>query len=362
MSQFQSTQMITVALGATIGVIGAASLFIYQKIMEHREREQLLDNIESVNKRVSELQIALENLRAQQEQKRSRRLIRKRVTSQNSFYESAATDNEVDAISATETDVDDEFYDCSDDEVIAEDLENGKGVIMQLSRDLNALDEKIENGQYEEALSDLRSLVTWHENNIEVVWRLARAYVKNASDLTDNKRREELLQEGIKACEQFLDEEHADLHKWYAMLVGSRTEYLPNKEKLLAGKTFEKHVRLALKLRPEDPILNHLLGRFQYSVLELNWIQRKICETLFGETPNATFDEAIENLEKAEMYAKKPDIENKYYLGQSYLKVKQYKKGVEVLKELLNLQPRNKKEESMRSEAANLVSTYSNFS
>lgn len=63
MSQFQNTQMITVALGATIGVIGAASLFIYQKIMEHREREQMLNNLENVNRRVSELQEALDNLR-----------------------------------------------------------------------------------------------------------------------------------------------------------------------------------------------------------------------------------------------------------------------------------------------------------
>lgn len=63
MSQFQNSQMMAVALGATIGVIGAASLFIYQKIMEHREREQMMDNLETVNRRVSELQVALENLR-----------------------------------------------------------------------------------------------------------------------------------------------------------------------------------------------------------------------------------------------------------------------------------------------------------
>lgn len=62
MSQLHNSQIIAVALGATIGVIGAASLFIYQKIMEHKEREQMMDNLESVNRRVSELQIALDNM------------------------------------------------------------------------------------------------------------------------------------------------------------------------------------------------------------------------------------------------------------------------------------------------------------
>lgn len=63
MSQFQNSQMITVALGATIGVLGAASLFIYQKIMEQRERERMSNNLERVNLRVSQLQQELDNLR-----------------------------------------------------------------------------------------------------------------------------------------------------------------------------------------------------------------------------------------------------------------------------------------------------------
>lgn len=47
------------------------------------------------------------------------------MTSANSFYSTAENDNEVDAISVTETDIDDEFYDCSDDDLAADDMENG---------------------------------------------------------------------------------------------------------------------------------------------------------------------------------------------------------------------------------------------
>lgn len=63
MSNLQNPQVVAVALGATIGVISAASLFIYQKVMEHRERATMMNNLESVNRRVSELQVELESLR-----------------------------------------------------------------------------------------------------------------------------------------------------------------------------------------------------------------------------------------------------------------------------------------------------------
>lgn len=69
----------------------------------------------------------------------------------------------------------------------------------ELTKQLAALDEKIENQAfYQEVLCDLRQLAIWHDNNIEVAWRLARACFKNASDLTDQKQQEVLAQEGKK--------------------------------------------------------------------------------------------------------------------------------------------------------------------
>lgn len=48
------------------------------------------------------------------------------MPSANSIYSPTnETDNENDGLSVTETDIDDEFYDCSDDEVANEELENG---------------------------------------------------------------------------------------------------------------------------------------------------------------------------------------------------------------------------------------------
>lgn len=53
---------------------------------------------------------------------------------------------------------------------------------------------------YDEVLEELRSLALWHDDNIEVAWRLARAYFKNASLLTDTKEQDIILQEGSLFC------------------------------------------------------------------------------------------------------------------------------------------------------------------
>ncbi|XP_063983153.1 regulator of microtubule dynamics protein 2-like isoform X2 [Diachasmimorpha longicaudata] len=364
MSNLQNPHVVAIALGATIGVISAASLFIYQKVIEHNERTTMLNNLESVNRRVSELQVELETLRTQQNQlraKKSKNVTRRRVASSASLYSAAGTDNEIDAVSVTETDMDDEFYDCSDDEITTVDFEiNGTaGVTMELTRQLDRLDCNMESTELqEEVLCDLRALAIFHENNIDVAWRLAKACFKNASALSDTSKQDPLILEGMKICENFLEEEHGELHRWYALLAGLRSEYLPTKERLKAGKIFEKHLKLALHLTPDDPVLNHLLGRFQYTVASLTWIEKKICATLFGEVPTSTYEEAIESLEKAEKLSKSPDIENKYFLGQAYVQVKAYEKGVIVLNQILDLNPKTVKQREMQKESHGLVAKY----
>lgn len=62
MSQLQNN-LIAAAIGATIGVISAASIFIYQKILENKQRPMMNANYEELNRRLTELQEELDALR-----------------------------------------------------------------------------------------------------------------------------------------------------------------------------------------------------------------------------------------------------------------------------------------------------------
>lgn len=63
-----------------------------------------------------------------------------------------------------------------------------------------------------------------------------------------------------------LDDESAEVHKWYGILVGAKGEFLSVKERILNGTLFKAHIDKALEIKPKDSTLHHLLGRFCYEV------------------------------------------------------------------------------------------------
>lgn len=63
-----------------------------------------------------------------------------------------------------------------------------------------------------------------------------------------------------------LDDENANVHKWYGILAGAKGEFLSIKERIQNGKLFKLHIDKALQLKPKDATLHHLLGRFCYEV------------------------------------------------------------------------------------------------
>lgn len=63
MSTLQNSNLIAAAVGATIGVISVATVFIYNKVMERQQQAAMKTNIDRVNRKVVELQTELEELR-----------------------------------------------------------------------------------------------------------------------------------------------------------------------------------------------------------------------------------------------------------------------------------------------------------
>jgi len=63
MSQQLHTHLIAAAIGATIGVISAASIFIYQKVLEKQQHAMKTAHLDEVDRRLAEIQIELERLR-----------------------------------------------------------------------------------------------------------------------------------------------------------------------------------------------------------------------------------------------------------------------------------------------------------
>lgn len=89
------------------------------------------------------------------------------------------------------------------------------------------------------------------------------------------KKKKNLAFEALRYAEKAvgLDPQNPDCHKWYAIAIGSISDYVQTKEKIENGAAFKKHIDLALELKPEDPTLYHLLGRWSGEVANLSWLE-----------------------------------------------------------------------------------------
>lgn len=365
MSNLESRALIAAAIGVTVGVISVAGMFFYQQFINKQKYQAGNNSLEPVYQSLAKLQKEVEALRQQQKRKkRSTSLNRKHALGSNdSTY--VSTENDLDSYSTAGTDIaDDEFFDCSDAEDGTEEIESRESTsINQLGIELMKIDaqEETEERNKDTAYYKLKELIELHPHNEDVIWRFARACYNCINNFTDIEHKNKIISEGLKACERVIDVEDADLHKWYAILIGIHGEYLPLAEKIKNGTVFKNHVIIALKIRPNDPDLHHLLGRFKYELSSLSWIERKLASTFFSEPPNASYEEAIESFEQAEELATQPHLENRLFLSKAYIATNNFEKAVYFLNDICLQSIVTKGEKNIQSEARRLLETYSKY-
>ncbi|XP_076281953.1 regulator of microtubule dynamics protein 1 isoform X2 [Lasioglossum baleicum] len=353
MNNLQSSNLIAAAIGLTVGVVSAASIFIYHKMFEHQHHS----NMKVAEARIAELQDELEYIRRSQQKKKQK--TSQRFTSNDSTY--TATDNEtdIDVFSTADTDIGaDEFYDCSDSESTA--AEND----IRLSKDLNQLDlilKEIDKDASEDFNTQtyyrLQTLVKSHYDNVNVVWRFARTCYNYAEATANSDMRKKIIHEGIEQCEKILDIENADLYKWYAILIGLNGDYLSTADKIKNGVRFKTYVLKALEMQPDDKELHYLLGRFKFEIANLTWIEKKVAATLFSEIPSATHDEALACFETAARLGNNT-LQIRLFISKCHIALKQYSCAVNYLDEILKEPVLTTPDEKVHAEAKKLLNKY----
>ena len=182
--------------------------------------------------------------------------------------------------------------------------------------------------------------------NCQHLWRHCKAvyFASTSAGLQgDNARKKTLIDEAVTLGEKAVaaDESNAEAHKWYAIAVGSRGEFVGVKEKILDGFEFKRHVSRAAELAPKDHTVQHLLGRFCFEVAELSWWERKMAATLFAEPPTATLEEAEEHFLAAERLKPEGWKENRHFLAKTLIKMQNIEEGVRWLEKADSLPVRN---------------------
>lgn len=158
--------------------------------------------------------------------------------------------------------------------------------------------------------------------NFEVVWRLARSHF----DFFDNSEDEAVISENAYAGLDYakkaleMDENRAESHKWYGILIGQVGILEGTKQKIENSYEVKKHTLKAIELDPEDDGNLHVMGRWHYTLAELSWFERKIAGLIYASPPKASFEEAVEFFNQA--IAMLPDeVRHHLWLGKSYIEL-----------------------------------------
>ncbi|XP_029449653.1 regulator of microtubule dynamics protein 2 [Rhinatrema bivittatum] len=168
-------------------------------------------------------------------------------------------------------------------------------------------------------------------SQVEFLWRLARAYGDMFDMTADMEEKKNYAIKGKAVAEKaiYLDAESADSHQWFAILCGYMSEIENVQNKIKNGYLFKEHLDKAIELRPQDPLLYYLLGRWCYAVSQLSWIERKIAATLYGNPPSATVQEALQNFLRAEEINPGYSKYNYVYVAKCYKDLGQNVKALE---------------------------------
>ncbi|NXF04742.1 RMD2 protein, partial [Smithornis capensis] len=146
-----------------------------------------------------------------------------------------------------------------------------------------------------------------YENTVDFLWRLARAYGDLFEMTTDAEEKRKYY-----VCVFFFSPLR------FAIMCGYMSQFESVQNKIRNGYLFKEHLDKAIELKPQDPFLYYLNGRWCYSVAQLSWIEKKVAAALFGTPPTSTVEEALQNFLKAEEMRPGYSKCNYVYLAKCY--------------------------------------------
>lgn len=179
-----------------------------------------------------------------------------------------------------------------------------------------------------------------NQEDVNILWRAARATYKLSTVTTNKAKKEELIREGFALAQKSLevDDKNYACHKWMSVLLDAKSELDGIKARVSQLENVKKHMQKAVELNPNDPTNWYLLGSFAYGLADMPWYQRKVVSTIFATPPSGTYEEALEHFLKAEETKANFYSKNLLSIGKCYLALKDNGKAKEYLTRAANVQ------------------------
>lgn len=163
-------------------------------------------------------------------------------------------------------------------------------------------DSLYDNYQEREALELYKEILDERPNDYRALWRASFLYSRIGNRFKGKDQQKEYFNKAIDLAEQALAVDSTDSQSNFVMAVAMGRKALISgaRDRVAASRAIKKYADRAIKYDSTNAGAWHVLGRWNFKVANLSWLERAAANTLFGGIPgNASNEKAAEAIEKA---------------------------------------------------------------
>jgi tetratricopeptide (TPR) repeat protein len=208
----------------------------------------------------------------------------------------------------------------------------------------------------EEALPVYQEVLGLQPHNIVALCKCSDLSCRIGNRQTNREKKIGYFREGYNYAQTAwqLDSTDAEVNIVMAFSLARMALIQSGKEKVTAANDIRRYAQNAIKYDPRDYKGYHILGRWNYEVSGLNFIERTFARWFFGSLPDASLDDAIGYYEKSRML--NPGFMLNYYeLARAYNRNGNKEEAIRLLQQMDTLKDGMYDDRQVRKEGQALL-------
>jgi tetratricopeptide (TPR) repeat protein len=153
----------------------------------------------------------------------------------------------------------------------------------------------------DDAIGALKQAEKISPNNADVLIKLSQDYSDKADAAKDRSQKLAFAKLCLEYAKKAVHEapDNADAHACLSIGYGKMTDFTDNKTKMEYSKVVKSEAERAIQLDPKNDVALLILARWNFEMATLNPVLKAIAQTLYGQLPPASKEQAIEYFQRA---------------------------------------------------------------
>jgi len=174
------------------------------------------------------------------------------------------------------------------------------------------------DNKHQEAFNILNEAYEKNPNDIDIINEVCMSYFTAADSTDDDDKKQAILDKGLDVAKKAkgAHPNHYAPYKWIAVFISASLEFAAIKDKINATHEIKENAEKSAQLNPNEPIVQHLLGRICFTFAKMGWIEKKAASVLFATPPETSIDETLKYFLASDSI--KPTIRNSIFIGEVY--------------------------------------------